>query len=342
MSVHASPARPGDDLVPRLQALLKDLPEGVWTGGGLAADLWDQALIGPALDVLSRTGKGFRGRLLEHSWVLGGGSPGQLPELLPLAIEVLHAGSLIIDDIEDDSRTRRGEPTLHRRVGLPLALNTGNWLYFLSLSLLSRIPVGPAQRLEFFEDVSSCLLQCHQGQALDLSVAVTSTPRATVPRVVETVTRLKTGALTGLASTLGARTANAPPHVVEAIAAFGTEVGVGLQMLDDWSGLHVEARRDKGLEDLRLGRPTWPWAWLAQGKNELAYADLAHKVRDSVTDWEFDQARKLMVSRLGALPVESIEGRFARAVSTLRQEIDGAVDLEPVERELEALVEAYV
>ncbi len=341
MSTHASSASPGDELAPRLRALLEDLPEGVWTAGGLEENLWDRALIGPALDVLSRSGKGFRGRLLEHSWVLAGGAPGHIPELLPLAIEVLHAGSLIIDDIEDDSSTRRGEPTLHRRVGLPLALNTGNWLYFLSLSLLSRLPVGPALRLELFEDISLCLLHCHQGQALDLSVAVTSAPRATVPRVVETVTRLKTGALTGLASTLGARTANAPPHVVEAIGAFGTEVGVGLQMLDDWSGLHVEARRDKGVEDLRLGRPTWPWAWLARGENQLAYADLAHKVRDSVTDWEFDQARKVMVSRLGALPVESIGGHFARAVSTLRQELDGSVDLEPVEAELEALVEAY-
>ena len=35
-----------------------------------------------------------------------------------------------------------------------------------------------------------------------------------------------------------------------------------LQMLDDLSGIMSDQRRSKGLEDLRLGRLTWPWAWL--------------------------------------------------------------------------------
>jgi geranylgeranyl pyrophosphate synthase len=341
MSIHPSSSNPDDQLAVELLALMDDLPEGLWTDGGLEADVWREALVGPALDILSRSGKGFRGRLLEHCWVLAGGAPGRVPELLPLSIEVLHAGSLVIDDIEDDSSTRRGAPALHRRFGLPLALNTGNWLYFLSLSLLSRLPAEPARRLALVEDFSLGLLRCHQGQALDLEVAVTSTPRATVPRLVEAATRLKTGALMGLSATLGARAANATPSVVEAIGAFGTEIGVGLQMLDDWSGLHVEARREKGIEDLRLDRPTWPWAWLAQGENELAYADAVNKVRDSLTDWEFDQARKLMVSRLGAIPVQSIRGRFAGALSALGHALDGAADLEAIEVELDALVRAY-
>ena len=229
-----------------------------------AADLLDAALFDPALDILSRTGKGYRARMLEHCWALAGGVPSEMPALLPVAIELLHAGSLVIDDIEDDSSERRGQPTLHLRYGLPVALNTGNWLYFAALSCLSRIPCDDARRLALTEDVIKGIMRCHEGQALDISVRVTSLPRADVARVVSTTTDLKTGTLMGLAAAMGARCAGAPQSTVDGIRAFGARVGLALQMLDDWSGICREERRHKGLEDLRLGRVTWPWAWLAR------------------------------------------------------------------------------
>jgi hypothetical protein len=58
-----------------------------------------------------------------------------------LVVESLHAGSLIVDDIEDDSDLRRDAATLHRIYGVPVALNAGNWLYFWPQVLLSRIPL---------------------------------------------------------------------------------------------------------------------------------------------------------------------------------------------------------
>ena len=145
----------------------------------------------------------------------------------------------------------------------------------------------------------------------------------------------------GLASTLGARAAGAESLAVDAIGAFGREVGTGLQMLDDWSSVKREARREKGIEDLRLNRPTWPWAWLAESDNQLAFAEVVRKVRDASIDWEFDQARRLMASRIGAIAPEAIRAHFARALSTLRSELGSDADLEAVETELEILVEAY-
>ena len=44
---------------------------------------------------------------------------------------------------------------------------------------------------------------------------------------------------------------------------FAEAMGTGLQMLDDLGSLACPDRRDKGREDLRAARPTWPWAWLA-------------------------------------------------------------------------------
>ena len=52
------------------------------------------------------------------------------------AIELAHSAFLVHDDIQDGSDWRRGQPTLHRRVGVPLALNAGDALAVLSLEVL--------------------------------------------------------------------------------------------------------------------------------------------------------------------------------------------------------------
>ena len=97
--------------------------------------LLDEALNRPAEQFLSRCGKRIRASLVNESFRAAGGIDEPCREIAE-GIELLHAGSLIIDDIEDGSSLRRGEPTLHRQIGIPLALNTGNWMYFQALEKL--------------------------------------------------------------------------------------------------------------------------------------------------------------------------------------------------------------
>ena len=52
-----------------------------------------------------------------------------------VAIELLHNALLIHDDIEDGSEERRGRPTLHVLHGVPLALNAGDLLSLLRISI---------------------------------------------------------------------------------------------------------------------------------------------------------------------------------------------------------------
>src|SRR5450432_3142069 len=61
-----------------------------------------QALADSARDLLGRPSRKFRARLCELAWRLADGV-GEIPAFLPAAIEVIHAGSLIVDDIEDKS-----------------------------------------------------------------------------------------------------------------------------------------------------------------------------------------------------------------------------------------------
>ena len=92
--------------------------------------------------------------------------------------------------------------------------------------------------------------------------------------VVEATTLLKTGSLFELSAVVGATFARADKDAVERIGSVGRDLGVGLQMLDDLSGVFEPHRRRKGHEDLSSGRPTWPWAWLASTLDARAFGDL--------------------------------------------------------------------
>jgi geranylgeranyl pyrophosphate synthase len=50
--------------------------------------------------------------------------------------ELIHNGSLIIDDIEDKSLMRRGDKCIHIKYGTDYAVNSGNLMYFAPITKL--------------------------------------------------------------------------------------------------------------------------------------------------------------------------------------------------------------
>lgn len=84
-------------------------------------------------------------------------------------IELFHTGSLIIDDIEDQSELRRGQPSLHIKYGLNIALNAGNTLYFLPFLELNRNKeLSDTRKLQLHEIYTDALVKAHLGQSMDL------------------------------------------------------------------------------------------------------------------------------------------------------------------------------
>ncbi|HEU5075833.1 MAG TPA: polyprenyl synthetase family protein, partial [Polyangiaceae bacterium] len=165
---------------------------------------------------------------------------------------------------------------------------------------------------------------------------------AEVPKLVETCTRLKTGALMGLAAVIPAIAAGASARVVSALYDFGEQLGIGLQMLDDLSGLVSERRSAKGHEDLILGRPTWPWAWLATDLGPDEYASLQRLARDV----EGGACHPGLLAQeirdsLGPLSRRRIEAHFAAAKRGLLRDVPGPTGLQELERELRKLMGSY-
>lgn len=302
---------------------------------------WQRALLAPLFEFLNRPGKHFRGGLVAASWAIAGGEPRNLPKELPLILELLHAGSLIVDDIQDGSSMRRGAPALHELYGMPLALNTGNWLYFAASSLIDELELACGVKLELSRRVRSAVLRCHHGQALDLSVHVSTLQPAEIPGIVTTTTELKTAALVELAAMLGAIAAGGRSEHVDALARFGRELGIALQMLDDLGGVMASNRRDKGAEDLRHGRPTWVWAWASENLPRatlLHLLDTSKTVKDRANIEVLREQLKSAIGRRGHLETST---RLRAAYERLVDSVPPSPALQALALELERLEGSY-
>lgn len=120
-------------------------------------------------DFISRAGKGLRPALcIATARALGGQSEKALPAAA--GIEMLHNAFLVHDDIEDESEFRRGVPTMHRRVGIPIAVNTGDAMNALAMRMLRRTGelLGPAGALRILDEVDHMLMETLEGQAIEL------------------------------------------------------------------------------------------------------------------------------------------------------------------------------
>ncbi len=307
-------------------------------GHGLDGGHFERALLSGAREFLARPGKAFRARMIEACFLVAGGAAGTLPDACLEAIELLHGGSLIVDDIQDEAETRRGAPALHKLVGMPRALNIGNWLYFVALSRIDALPLEPAALAALSRAAHLCLMRCHEGQALDLTLRIGELKRHEVPAVAHTTSLLKTGALMGLAARLGASVAHAPNERVQALVQFGERAGVGLQMLDDLGSFASPAREHKALEDLVGQRVSWVWAWASEVLDEVSFKQLARQV-SRAENLEHVRARlSEVVESLGRVRVHAA---LSQALSELEGHVGNTPALQALASEMSRLEKSY-
>jgi len=250
--------------------------------------LQHESLLKPVDAFVSRCGKRIRQALVQCAFEIAGGE-GVVPVCLSSSIEMLHAGSLVIDDIQDDSSTRRGRPTLHRDLGVPLAINAGNWMYFDALHQLTTSALKPRMRGQLLSRMVAAGKRCHEGQACDLAARIDKLPTSKFYPVVRCISREKTGCLVSLAMQFGAIAAAADRDTRRMLARFGMQIGVALQMrndLDELLSLIRDPYETLRSDDLRNARVTWPWAWMAMHGNPLQTQRLIDQTSRAADDPE--------------------------------------------------------
>jgi geranylgeranyl diphosphate synthase, type II len=178
------------------------------------------------------------------------------------ALELLHNAFLIHDDVEDESLFRRGEPTLQRAHGLPIAVNVADGMFALALlALLDNLElVGLRASLAIYREVAEMLWTTVGGQARELGWIRANTWRFDDHRAAyeELVTR-KTAIYSFVVPTrVACIAASAPAEVAGELAVFARHAGIAFQIADDLLNLRddVAGYGKEALGDLWEGKRT--------------------------------------------------------------------------------------
>jgi geranylgeranyl pyrophosphate synthase len=195
----------------------------------------DKTVAEPIWDFLSRGGKRWRPALfLLIVEALGKNSEGlQEFAIIP---EVIHDGTIMIDDIEDDSALRRGKPCAHRLFGLDVAINAGNAMYYLPLLALMkhRDKLGADKLSRVYEIYASEMINLSLGQAMDIAWhrGLADADRLTETQYLQ-MCAYKTGTLARMAAKIAAVLCDASEDTVERLGRFAEALGVAFQIQDD-------------------------------------------------------------------------------------------------------------
>lgn len=181
------------------------------------------------------------GKRLRPALVIGAAEAvgGSADDVLPAAcgIEMIHCYSLVHDDLPaiDNDDLRRGHPTCHKVFGEAVALLVGDALLTLGFELLARAGlsgrVPPVQGLQVVAEVAAAIGSNGMvgGQVLD----VTGGETVVDPGLVETIHRLKTGALFEASVRTGAILAGADEEQLSSLTLYAKEIGLAFQITDD-------------------------------------------------------------------------------------------------------------
>jgi len=300
--------------------------------------LLDRGLIEPARSFLSRHGKGLRAALMRHCfWIAGGG--GEVPEKAVMAIELLHAGSLIVDDIEDRSELRRGEPALHRQIGLPLALNTGNWMYFRAIEIVGELAFEFREADHLLLRSVETVRECHEGQAIDLAAQISKLDQADVRATVEAISLRKTAKLTALAARIAATLAGACESDIEILSQFGADLGMCLQMCNDLDEVRGASANGTRCDDLINGRVTWPWAWFAETCERKQFEELQSRALDVRTDLDVaSNLAAILYHQIGQRAEQQIARKFRQQFVHLHSVFDDQQAIASLQQALQVIV----
>ncbi|CCH57861.1 hypothetical protein TBLA_0A00600 [Henningerozyma blattae CBS 6284] len=135
----------------------------------------ETAIRAPYTHLALKPGKNFRSELIRLFNLFYGLSQDQVTKIEQL-VSILHNSSLLIDDIEDSSETRRGDVSSYIKFGIPMTINSANYMYFAAMQVLQDIAefkhhdnhVDVHLLKDLMVIFNEEMLNLHRGQGLDI------------------------------------------------------------------------------------------------------------------------------------------------------------------------------
>ena len=212
----------------------------------------DEILLEPFTYLLRKKGKDIRQKLLQafNVWLH---VPEEKVKIIGEIIQMLHNASLLIDDIQDNSVLRRGNPCAHKIYGIASTINSANYIYFIGLEKI--LELGKPEAVTIFKD---SMLELHRGQGMEIYWR--DTFMCPTEEEYREMTVRKTGGLFNLAVQLMELFSDDNKSPKYDYVELTSLLGLYFQIRDDYANLCLEeyfANKSFG-EDLTEGKFNFP------------------------------------------------------------------------------------
>ena len=186
----------------------------------------------PVWDFLDRGGKRWRPALF---FLIAESIGGDVRKLRKFSVipELVHNGSIMVDDVEDDGELRRRLPCVHKTFGVDVAINAGNFLYFMPLLFFTknRSKLDDKTTIRVFEIYAQEMTNIHAGQAMDIWWH-RGNGKPTEAQYMQ-MCAYKTGTLSRAAARFAVALSGGSLEEEEKIGKFAEAIGVAFQIQDD-------------------------------------------------------------------------------------------------------------
>jgi len=216
------------------------------------------ALSKPIWDFLDRGGKRFRPALFMIIAEAFGGNVETMKDFVAV-VEFCHEGSIMVDDIEDCGEIRRGKPCTHKIFGEDIAINAGNFMYFIPMLVFMRHQDDFDEKtlIKAWNVFAQEMINIHAGQAMDIFWHKGMAEDIDENKYMQ-MCAYKTGCLTRMSAKLASVLSGAGNEQTEKLGKFAEMVGIGFQIQDDiLSAIGSEFQDKKGYgDDITEGKRT--------------------------------------------------------------------------------------
>jgi geranylgeranyl diphosphate synthase, type I len=305
----------------------------------------NKAIADPIWDMLDRGGKRWRPALFLLICEAIGKKSG---DFLDFAIipEVIHNGTLVIDDIEDSSEVRRGKPCSYRIFGMDIAVNAGNTMYYLPLlPLMKKRKTVPAKKLnDIYEIYVQEMINLSIGQAMDIAwhKGLANADEIDEKDYLQ-MCAYKTGTLARMAAKLAAVLAGADKELVDKLGHFTESIGIAFQMKDDILDLTGKefAEKKGGLgQDITEGKRTLIVIRALKTANPSDKKRLVEILNMHTSDQKLrDEAIAIMQKNKA---IESVKQTAAKIVEDSWREVDKLLPASESKEKLKAFAEFLI
>ncbi len=198
-----------------------------------------------------------------------------------LAIEAFHKASLVHDDIQDDDTYRYGEVTLHRKYGVPTAINVGDYLIGMGYRLVSRErqTLGGDTASDILDKLADAHMRLCEGQGAEL-LWRDAFDQTLTPLDALKIYALKTAPAFEAALYTGIRLAGPTEAYDKLIADFSRNIGVAFQILNDFKDWTSDDNNKLVAgQDVLSARPTLLLALALEAATPAEREELLHLIR---------------------------------------------------------------